>query len=67
MIPGVLAWLGVVASILLLVGVPLQLAGFLRGPVIMYMWLPMLVFEVLPFGVWLIVKAVGSPAARGAL
>jgi uncharacterized protein DUF4386 len=32
-IPVLLAWLGVVASVLLVVAVPLQLAGFLRGPV----------------------------------
>lgn len=57
MIPIPLAWLGVVASVLLVVGLPLQLAGFLRGPVTQLMWLPMAAFEV-PLGVWLLVKGV---------
>src|SRR5215813_11676904 len=34
MIPVVLAWLGIVASILWIVGLPLQLVGILRGPAI---------------------------------
>lgn len=61
MIPVPLAWLGVVASVLLVVGLPLQLAGFLRGPVASYMWLPMLAFEV-PLALWLLVKGVAMPA-----
>lgn len=32
MIPVLLAWLGVAASALLVVGLPLQLAGFIAGP-----------------------------------
>ncbi len=63
MIPAPLAWLGVLASILLLVGVPLQLAGFIEGPVAGYMWLPMLAFEV-PLGLWLLVKGAATPATR---
>ncbi len=62
MIPIPLAWLGVIASVLLVVGLPLQLAGFLRGPVTSLMWLPMLVFEV-PLALWLLIKGV---ATRGA-
>jgi len=62
MIPGALAWLGVGASVLLIVLLPLQLAGFARGPVTSFMWLPMLAFEV-PLALWLIVKGV-APAAR---
>jgi uncharacterized protein DUF4386 len=54
-IPIGLAWLGVVASILLVVVLPLQLAGFVSGPVTVYMWLPMLAFEV-PLGLWLLFK-----------
>jgi Domain of unknown function (DUF4386) len=61
LIPIALAWLGVVASIVLLAGLPLQLAGFLRGPATVVMWLPMLAFEV-PAGVWLLVKGVAAPA-----
>jgi len=60
MIPIPLAWLGVVASVLLVVGLPLQLAGFLRGPVTSLMWLPMLAFEV-PLALWLLIKGVASP------
>src|SRR2546425_12018777 len=61
MIPIPLAWLGVVASVLLVVGLPLQLAGFLRGPVTSIMWLPMLAFEV-PLALWLLIKGVATPA-----
>jgi hypothetical protein len=62
-IPVPMAWLGVVASVLLAMGLPLQLAGFLRGPVTSYMWLPMAAFEV-PLGFWLLVKGVKTPATR---
>src|SRR5438552_3170738 len=58
-----LAWLGVVASVLLVLGLPLQLAGFLGGPVTWLMWLPMLVFEVV-LGLWLLIKGVATPARR---
>jgi hypothetical protein len=61
MIPVPLAWLGVVASALLAVGLPLQLAGFLGGPITSLMWLPMLAFEI-PLGLWLIVKGVSITA-----
>jgi hypothetical protein len=61
MIPIPLAWLGVVASVLLVVGLPLQLAGFLRGPVTSLMWLPMLAFEV-PLALRLLIKGVANPA-----
>lgn len=57
MIPVALAGLGVLASLLLLVGLPLRLAGFLAGPVVMLMWGPMLVFEV-TVALWLIIKGV---------
>jgi uncharacterized protein DUF4386 len=57
MIPVPLAWLGVIASVLLLVGLPLELAGFLRGSIAQMMWLPMLAFEV-PLGLWLLIKGV---------
>lgn len=60
MIPAVLAWIGVAASLLLVAGLPLQLAGVLRAPVTSIIWLPMLVYEV-PLGVWLIVKGVAGP------
>lgn len=63
MIPRPLAWLGVIASILLVLVLPLQLAGFLRGPVTSLVWLPMLAFEV-PLGLWLLIKGIAEPAKR---
>jgi hypothetical protein len=62
-IPVPLAWLGVLASILLVVVLPLQLAGFIQGPVTNFIWIPMLVFEV-PLGLWLLIKGVAMPARR---
>lgn len=56
-IPLPLAWLGVVASVLLVVGLPLQLAGFVSGSTVSYLWIPMLAFEV-PLAFWLLVKGV---------
>jgi hypothetical protein len=63
MVPEALAWLGVVASVLLVVCCPLQLAGFLSGPVTSFMWLPMLLFEV-ALALWLIVKGDRAPRSR---
>ena len=62
MIPAALAWLGVLASLLLVVLCPLQLAGLLGGPVTSFMWLPMLLFELV-LALWLIIKGAG-PAPR---
>lgn len=61
MIPTPLAWLGLVASVLLVVALPLQLAGFLRGLAASLIWLPMLGFEV-PLALWLMFKGVRLPA-----
>jgi Domain of unknown function (DUF4386) len=61
MIPIPLAWLGVVASALLVVELPLQLAGFVHGTVTALVWIPMLAFEV-PLALWLLVKGVAAPA-----
>jgi len=69
MIPVALAWLGVLASVLLVAILPLQLAGLFGGPatwgssVTWLMWLPMLVFEVV-LALWLIIKGVAMPAPR---
>ena len=69
MIPVALAWLGVIASVLLVALLPLQIAGFFGGPrnwsspVTWAVWLPLLVFE-LAFAVWLITKGVAMPAQR---
>ncbi|HLJ46669.1 MAG TPA: DUF4386 domain-containing protein [Bryobacteraceae bacterium] len=60
MIPMPLAWTGLVASVLLVIGLPLQAVGFLSGPITTIMWLPMLAFEV-PLALWLIIKGVSTP------
>jgi hypothetical protein len=59
-LPIPLAWLGVAASVLLVVCLPLRLAGFLHGPMVTLMWLPMLAFEV-PLGLWLLTRGVAAP------
>ncbi len=60
LIPVALGWLGVTASILLVVGLPAQLVNFIDPSVASLMWLPMLAFEI-PLGLWLLVKGV-SPS-----
>lgn len=52
-IPIWMAWLGVVASGLLVAVLPLQLAGYLDGTLVSFVWLPMLAYEV-PLGIWLL-------------
>jgi hypothetical protein len=70
MIPAGLAWLGLVASALLVVLLPVQIAGFFGGPrswaspATWAVWFPMLVFE-LAFSVWLITKGVAPPGSPG--
>jgi uncharacterized MAPEG superfamily protein len=63
LVPGWLAWVGVFASALLVVVLPLQIAGFSLGLLAALMWLPMLAFEV-PLGIWLMVKGVPARGAR---
>jgi Domain of unknown function (DUF4386) len=63
MVPVLLAWLGVFASVLLVAGLPFQLADFLKGPMTGYMWLPMVVFQVL-LGLWLLTSGVATPATQ---
>jgi hypothetical protein len=69
MIPVPLAWLGMIASALLVVILPLQLAGLFGGQMTWsasltwLAWLPMLVFEVV-LALWLIVKGVAIRTAR---
>jgi len=58
-IPRPLTRLGVPASILLLIVVPLQLAGFINASLTL-IWIPMLLFEV-ALAVWLLVKGVVVP------
>jgi hypothetical protein len=54
-IPVPLAWLGVIASVLLVVVLPLELAGVLRGAITQLVWLPMAAFEI-PLGFWWLFK-----------
>src|SRR4051794_9766131 len=58
MVPVSIAGLGVVASALLAVTLPLQLAGFSTGPLTgYYQWLPALVFQIV-VAFWLLIKGV---------
>lgn len=65
LIPVALAWLGVLASALLVVILPLQLAGLFGGAmswsasITWFVWLPMLVFEV-ALALWLILKGINN-------
>ena len=63
LIPVPLAWLGVIGSVILVVGLPLQLAGFFSGMVFQLIWIPMAVFE-LTVAPWLIIKGVAPPQPR---
>jgi hypothetical protein len=62
-VPAPLAWLGVLASALLVAGLPLELAGVLRGPATQLIWLPMAAFE-LTLAPWLLVKGAATRATR---
>ena len=51
-IPSTLGWLGLLSSLILLIILPLKLAGFIKGA-FHIAWLPMLIFElVLAFWLW---------------
>jgi len=64
MVPVSIAWLGVFASGLLVVVLPVQLAGLSTGPLTgYYEWLPALVFQVV-LALWLLIKGVATPATR---
>jgi hypothetical protein len=60
MVPVPLAWLGVLASALMVVLLPAQFAGYLHGAVFSYMWMPAFVFEV-TLALWLLIKGVPIP------
>jgi len=62
LIPVPLAWLGVVASLILVVGLPLRLVDAIGGTVTQLMWLPMAVFEI-PLGFWLLIRGVRPTAS----
>lgn len=71
MIPTLLAWLGIVASALLVVILPLQLAGLFGGTmawsssITWMVWLPMLMFEV-SLSVWWLIKGAALPTLKTA-
>ena len=61
MIPAPLAWLGLIGSAIAVIEQPLELAGFLHGPLTQLVWLPIALFE-LALGPWLIIKGVAPPS-----
>ena len=63
LIPVPLAWIGVVASIILVIGLPLRLVDAISGAVTQLMWLPMAAFEI-PLGFWLLIRGVRPATAR---
>ncbi len=63
-IPGVLAWIGVASSLLLVVLLPLQLVGIVRGAITQWMWLPAAAFEI-PVGLLLLIRGVRQPTGSG--
>jgi hypothetical protein len=64
MVPVTIAGLGVFASSLLAVTLPLQLAGFSTGPLSgYYQWLPALVFQIV-LALWLLIKGVAPPDSQ---
>jgi hypothetical protein len=63
MIPIPLAWLGVAASVLLVVALPLQIGALLPARLSELVWLPMAAFEI-PLAVWFLVKGV-RPTING--
>jgi hypothetical protein len=65
MIPVALAWLGVAASVLLVIALPLQIGALMPPPLMDLVWVPMAGFEI-PVAIWLVVKGV-RPAERSAI
>ena len=63
MVPVWLAGLGVIASAVVAVALPLQVTEVLTGLVTRLMWLPVAVFELV-LAVWLIVKGAAAPEVR---
>ena len=63
MVPVWLAWVGVIGSAIVVIGVPLQSTAVLTGLVTQLMWVPVAFFEVV-VAFWLIIKGAALP--RGA-
>lgn len=63
MIPVALAWLGVIASVIVVIGIPAlfaESAGSFSGVIGWAMWMPLLVFEV-GIAFWFMIKGVAAP------
>jgi hypothetical protein len=60
-IPRWLAWVGVVGSVMLVIGLPLRLVGWLPSGIASAMWAPVAVFE-LTVAPWFIIKGAREPA-----
>ena len=54
-VPRTLAWLGIAGSAVLVIALPVQLAGFISGPVTQLIWIPVAAFEIV-LAFWLIIK-----------
>jgi len=65
MLPSILAWTGVIGSALLVIGIPLQIAGVLHSPITDVMWIPIAAFEILG-AFWLIIRGVNEPRTHAA-
>ena len=63
MIPVALACLGVLASVLWVVGLPLQLVGVLPDSATWFLYLPMAAFEI-PLALWFLIKGVAMPISE---
>lgn len=55
LIPSSLAWIGVISIGAQALCVPLQIAGFLQEPVVDWIWLLIMFYEI-PLGLWLIAR-----------
>jgi len=63
LIPAPLAWLGVFASVLLVIALPLQIGALMPTRLMELVWLPMAAFEI-PVAIWFIAKGVRSSDRR---
>ncbi len=62
-IPVVLARAGVIASAILAVAIPLQMAGFLGPPLTAFKWIPIFGYEIVLAG-WLLIKGAAASVPR---
>jgi len=59
-VPAPLAALGLLGSLVIAIGLPVQMAGYFTGSVTQMMWLPVGGFEIL-VALWLIIKGAALP------